>query len=577
MSTATATCNDARAAALLDRKLTLLRQRRELAEAKARVLYERSRPLLARKALDGDYAAFVQWAWQILEPGTLLRWGPHLDVLCTALQRQMEGDPHYRKLLIVLPPGTGKSIVLAACRDPFQWLFKPHKRTLYISADKDLASRDSRRARDILQSEEYQELLRQAHAMHGTPAWGFKADQNEKKNFENTENGFRWCLGMGDKVTGKRGDDMVIDDPLDAKEALRGTQERIARKMKESNETLGQVLKSRVNDQRKATFTLLMQRLDPDDPAGKAIASGDWKCIVLPMEYDPDLPAECGGPCAEDWRTEPGEVLFPALFPQSVRDELKSPPPNGLGEAQYQGQYNAKPSRKESGKYDPEWFTQVYDLDPRAMAKQLDEVAICCDATFKKTGTSYVCIEVWGRKTGPHRYYLLHEVRAKMGYAETREALKRLAEAWPATVMVIEDKANGSALIDELSNDLPIPVVPWNPHMSKEEREEVYARPALMARSVWLPSARYAKWIQDYIDEFVDMTSANDRRDTTSQMFAYWTQQPREAQGGFMTWYEQSVEGQRALEGAAPNKATVQADEVPQEETKLSTFDWGTG
>lgn len=553
MSAAVAECRDARAAALLDRKLTLLRKRREIAEAKAQALYERERPLLAQKAIEGDYAAFVKWAWKILEPGTLLRWGPHLDVLCTALQRQMEGDPRYRKLLIVLPPGTGKSIVLAACRDPFQWLFRPHKRTLYVSADGDLASRDSRRARDILQSEDYQALLQMAHQRHGTPAWEFKADQNEKRNFENTENGFRWCLGMGDKVTGKRGDDLVVDDPLDAKDALKGTPERIARKMKEANSTLGQVLKSRVNDQRKATFTLLMQRLDPDDPAGKYIASGDWKCIVLPMEYDPELPPECGGPCPEDWRTEPGEVLFPALFPKAVLDELKSPPPNGLGAAQFNGQYNGKPSRKESGKYDPEWFNQVFDLDPQEMAKQLDEVAISCDATFKKTGSSYVCIQVWGRKTGPHRYYLLHEVRAKMGYAETREGLKRLVEGWPATVVVIEDKANGPALISELNEAMAIPVVAWNPQGTKEEREEVYARPAFMAGSVWLPDASYCPWIGDYVDEFVDMTAANDRRDTTSQIIAYWTQAPRQAEGGFLTWFERSKEADRARSMEAPS------------------------
>lgn len=561
MSAALAECRDARAAALLDRKFEVLRKRREVAEAKAQALYERSRPLLAQRALQGDYAAFVQWAWAILEPGTLLRWGPHLDVLCNALQKQMEGDPRYRKLLIVLPPGTGKSIVLAACRDPFQWLFKPHKRTLYVSADGDLASRDSRRARDILKSEDYQALLAQAAELHGTPIWQFKGDQNEKRNFENTENGFRWCLGMGDKVTGKRGDDLVVDDPLDAKEALRGTPERIARKMSEANSTLGQVLKSRVNDQRKATFTLLMQRLDPDDPAGKYIASGEWKCIVLPMEYDPELPPECGGPCPEDWRTEPGEVLFPALFPKAVRDELKSPPPNGLGEAQYEGQYNGKPSRKESGKYDPEWFTHVYDLDPHALAKQLDEVAISCDATFKKTAksNSYACIQVWGRKAGPHRYYLLHEVRAKMGYAETREALRRLYEDWMPTVVVIEDKASGSALKEELELELPVPVVAWNPRGDKDEREEIYSRPAFMAGSVWLPRAKYAPWIGDYVAEHVDMTAANDRRDTTSQMLAYWVQAPREAEGSFMSWFEGSREAERAREPATEGRSSSPA------------------
>lgn len=566
MSTAVAECRDARATALLDRKITLLQKRRKVLEERARAVYLASRPLLAQKALQGDYAAFVQWAWHLIEPGTLLRWGRHLDVLCHALQKQMEGDPRYRKLLIVLPPGTGKSIVLAACRDPFNWLFRPHKRTIYVSAYSDLATRDSRRARDILKTDEYKALLARAAELHGTPEWDFEADQNEKRNFQNTAKGFRQCLGINDQVIGKRGDDMVIDDPIDVKKALRGTPERIQRNMDELSNTIGSVLKSRVNDQRKATLTLLMQRVDPDDPAGRFIRQGGWKTIVLPMEFDPELPAEMGGPCVEDWRSEPGELLFPALFPKAVLEELKQPPPNGLGEAQFQGQYNAKPSRKESGKYDPEWFNQVYDLDPRTMAKQLDEVAISCDATFKKTGSSYVCIQVWGRKTGPHRYYLLHEVRSRMGYAETRETLKRLVEGWPATVVVIEDKANGPALVDELNDALSIPVVPWNPQGSKEEREEVYARPAFMAGSVWLPDATHAPWVGDFISEFVDMTAANDRRDTTSQIIAYWTQRPKQQQGGFLSWFEGSQEAERARQGARGAARRDERQEADEED-----------
>lgn len=515
---------------LLARQAELLRRRQKVLETRAHLAYQLSRPVWADKVLAGGpgaYAAFVRWAWHILEPGTLLRWNWHMDVVCDAIQRQIEGDPAYRRLLLILPPGTGKSIMLAGCRDPYVWLTEPHRRTIYVSADDSLALRDSRRARNIIKSTDYQALLRQACERHELGEWELANDQNEKANFENTQRGFRQCLGMDSSVIGKRGDDLVIDDPLDAKKALRGTATAIEGRMKEANETIGGVLKSRVNDQETATITMMMQRLYPSDPAGMAIAAGGWKVIVLPMEYDPDLPKACGGPCAEDPRRVKGEILHPGKFSEKAVAELKEPPPNGLGLVQFQGQYNAAPSTKAAELYDPAWFTVVYHVAPHLFRRELKEVIVVCDATFKKTGTSNVCIEAWGRKDG--RFYLLHEVCRKMGYRETREELRRLTATWEPVAVVVEDKANGSALVDDLKEELDVPLVPFNPGTaSKFEREELYSVPAYAALSVYLPNALHAPWIGDYVAEHLSGGGMNDRRDTTSMALAYFRRSHRD-------------------------------------------------
>lgn len=508
----------------------LLRRHRELVEQRGRLQYQAARPHWARKVLEGGpgaYAAFVRWAWHILEPGTLLRWNWHMDVVCDAIQRQIEGDPTYRRLLLVLPPGTGKSIMLAGCRDPYLWLTQPHRRTIYVSADDELARRDSRRARNIIQSLEYQALMRTVAEKHGLEPWELADDQNEKANFENSVRGFRQCLGMTSSVIGKRGDDLVIDDAIDAKEALRGAEETIRARMAEASETIGSVLKSRVNDQDRATITMMGQRLHPSDPIGLAIAAGGWKVIVLPMEYDPQLGAEHGGPCAEDQRTVAGAILHPGKFSDRAIAELKEPPPNGLGLVQFEGQYNAKPSQKSSKLYDPAWFANTYHQAPAVMRREMDRVALVCDASFKKTGTSNVALEVWGKRQG--RLYLLHEVCRKMGYRETRAEIRRLVGAWTVDEVVVEDKANGSALVDDLGNShedeheppLGVPVVPFNPGTtSKVEREELYSVPAFAAGNVLLPEPQHAPWVGDYVAEHLGGTM-NDRRDTTSMAIAW--------------------------------------------------------
>jgi predicted phage terminase large subunit-like protein len=508
----------------------LLRRHREVVEQRGRLQYQAARPHWARKVLEGgpgSYAAFVRWAWHILEPGTLLRWNWHMDVVCDAIQRQIEGDPTYRRLLLVLPPGTGKSITLAGCRDPYMWLAQPYRRTIYLSANDGNATRDSRRARNIIQSPEYQELMRAAAEKHGMEPWKLAHDQNETTNFENSQRGFRQCLGMGSDVTGKRGDDLVIDDPMDAKEALLGTPETIERRMKEASDIIGSVLTSRVNDQETASITIMMQRLYPSDPAGMAIAAGGWKVIVLPMEYDPDLPDACGGPCVEDRRRVRGESLHPGKFPEHVIARLKQPPINGLGLVQFEGQYNAKPSQKSSKLYDAAWFANTYHQAPAVMRREMDRVALVCDASFKKTGTSNVALEVWGKRQG--RLYLLHEVCRKMGYRETRAEIRRLVGAWSVDEVVVEDKANGSALVDDLGNShedeheppLGVPVVPFNPGTtSKVEREELYSVPAFAAGNVLLPEPQHAPWVGDYVAEHLGGTM-NDRRDTTSMAIAW--------------------------------------------------------
>lgn len=509
---------DARRTALLQEQLALL-------EEAALLEYRRSRPTLAAQVLRGGpgaYAAFVRWAWHILEPGTLLRWGPHLDVLCDAIQRQIEGDRRYRRLLLVFPPGTGKSIVLAGCRTPYIWLTRGHSRSIYVSASDSLARRDSLRARNIIESTDYRDLLRQACALRGEQPWTLAHDRNQASDFENTQRGFRECMGIDSNVTGHRGDDLVLDDLMDAKEALKGTPDAVEARMASVSETIGAVLKTRVNDQRKATITLMMQRLHPHDPVGMAIRAGGWKTIVFPMEYDPDLPANCGGPCPEDWRTEPGQLLDPVRFPAEVVAELREPPPNGMGDVQFEGQCNAKPSFKLAEMYRSEWFTVVYDVDPRVMRDQMDMVIVVCDATFKKTGTSNCCIETWGRR-GLNAFYLLDEVCRKMGYRETREELRRATAKWRPEAMVVEDKANGPALIDDLSEELPVPIERFDPGTkSKAEREEINSVPAFAAGNVHLPTAAHAPFVSDYVQEHLAGGTMNDRRDTTSMAIAYF-------------------------------------------------------
>jgi len=146
------------------------------------------------------------------------------------------------------------------------------------------------------------------------------------------------------------------------------------------------------------------------------------------------------------------------------------------------------------------------------------------DCAFKGAAKSdFVVLQVWGRIGS--RKYLLDQVRARMDYPATRAALVALAARWPkAHLKLIEDKANGSALIADLIGAAS-GIVPYNPTTSKYARASV-AAVAFEAGDVLLPTPEFAPWVGAYIEELCGFGAGaahDDQVDATSQMFIRWS------------------------------------------------------
>ena len=96
-------------------------------------------------------------------------------------------------------------------------------------------------------------------------------------------------------------------------------------------------------------------------------------------------------------------------------------------------------------------MVSCYDVPP----SKFEQVIQSWDLAFKETRTSdYVVGQVWG-KIGANKY-LLDQVRRRMTFTETIAAMKALSDKWPeAIAKLVEDKANGPAVIDALKNQLP--------------------------------------------------------------------------------------------------------------------------
>lgn len=490
-------------------------------------------------------ADFVQRCWPELEPATPLQWGWHLQVISDALQRQIEGDPEYRRLLICVPPGSAKSLLVSVFAPAWEWLTNPGRRKLFLSNDDDLVRRDSRRTRDLLYSPTYQRLHALAIREYDAHPWAFAHDQNEKHNFENGARGGRACYSIDARITGKRADDVVIDDPVDAKEVVLGTPDQVEARLNTIREVISKVLPSRVNNRRTARWTLIMQRLHPADPAGWALEKG-WRPLVLPLEFDSDHPQRC----AEDPRSEPGEILHPGLFPAEVVEGLRSE----LG-GEFEIQYNQRPVRRAGGTFRREWFGRSYSEPPRILLRSCDEVWATVDAAKKRTATAdYYSVQIWGRRG--QQQFLLAAIRRRLDYPEFEALLDRviLALRGLLTGVLIEDTAHGTTYLQcwrapTEGREAPrvcatLPLVPFLPgetpgkDKSKEARA-LYAARAAESGQVCLPDADALStpllppdlvdpgWLECWLSEICAFPGGarKDQVDSWSQLALRWTLQ----------------------------------------------------
>jgi predicted phage terminase large subunit-like protein len=122
---------------------------------------------------------------------------------------------------------------------------------------------------------------------------------------------------------------------------------------------------------------------------------------------------------------------------------------------------------------------------PKDLPAKFDKVINSWDCTFKDTdGTDFVVGQVWG-KYGAN-VYLLAQIRARMSFTKTVSEVVILRTNWPRTrEVLIEDKANGPAVIDVLKGKVPA-LLPIEPDGSKLARAHAVTS-YWEAGNVWLP------------------------------------------------------------------------------------------
>ena len=267
-------------------------------------------------------AGFIREGWHLVEPLMPLVWNWHIDALCDHLEAVTRGE--ITRLLINVPPGTMKSLIVSVFWPAWEWgpaglAGLRYFTTSYII---DLAERDSRKMRDLVASEWFQER------------WGATCTltRTGEIDFENNSMGWRKAMAFT-SLTGGRGDRVIIDDPHSVKTAESIVQrEHVIRTFRES-------VPSRVMDPQTSAIVIVMQRLAEEDVSGVAIKLGlGYVHLMLPMEFERDRACETRIGF-KDPRTYDGEPLFPERWPREVIERDK----RTLGAFAWAGQYQQRP------------------------------------------------------------------------------------------------------------------------------------------------------------------------------------------------------------------------------------------
>lgn len=445
---------------------------------------------------------FTELAWHVIEPSTSFIGNWHLDVMAEHLEAVYRCQ--INDLLINMPPRHMKSIEVAVMFPAWVWTVEPSLKWLFSSYAQSLSVRDSVKMRRLVSSPWYQERWGNVFALTG--------DQNEKIKFENDKTGYRMATSVGGSNTGEGGDILVCDDP-------HNVEERESDVMREGAiDWWSNVMSTRINNPKKRRRIVVMQRVHEHDLSGHLLDQGGWHHLNLPAEYE-------GGKCIvtgcvfhwdKDPRKEEREVLWKERFGKAEIQQLKK----DLKEYGAAAQLQQRPAPAEGGILKRHWWKYwchagQEDTLPAVRVKQMDgsylEVRAVplpwgfdrevqsWDLAFKDlTTSSYVVGQQWG-KQGPD-CFLKDQVRGQFDFVSTLGAVRAFNQTHKLpSVKVVEDKANGPAIISSLRGEIP-GLIPKGVTGDKHARAAAYTH-VVHAGNCYLPHPQIAPWVETFINE----------------------------------------------------------------------------
>lgn len=429
------------------------------------------------------------------------------------------------RLMLFAPPRHGKSE--GASRRFPAWVFgkRPQSHFMATSYSSSLASRMNRDVQRVIDTPGYAEIFpnTKLNTQNVATLAGQPLRNSDIFEIVGPLGSYR-SAGVGGGIAGMGFEFGLIDDPVaNAQDAQSDAL------METLWEWYQQVFYTRQAPN--AGICIIMTRWVTDDLAGRLVeqmkegTGEDWKVVSFPALAE-----------ADEENRKQGEPLCPARY---NKERLKAIEKT-IGSYAWSALYQQRPGPK-GGIIFKRSKWKYWKVLP-----QLEEIILSVDCTFKDLqDADFVAIGAWGR-VGADKY-LLKRTRERMGFSATVMAVKTMHALFPTCVAVlIEDKANGSAVIETLKAAVP-GVIAVEPHGGKIAR--AYAiQPEQEAGNLYLPDPEIDPDIETYLGEASAFPGGahDDEVDQTTQAVNWF--RLRSDTMGMLHFIEQEVAAKLAKE-----------------------------
>jgi len=407
-------------------------------------------------AIKNDFMAFVKYVWPDFIEGS------HHKIMADKFNKVATGE--LKRIIINMAPRHTKSEFSSYLLPAWMIGRNPKLKIIQATHTTELAVRFGRKAKHLIDSEEYQKIY----------PTKLREDSKAAGRWETNEGGEYFAAGVGGSITGRGADLLIIDDPHSEQDALN------VNALDRTWEWYTSGPRQRL--QPGGIIVVVMTRWNMKDLTGRLInaqkeAKADqWEVIEFPAILPNNKPV-----WPEYWKLEELE---------SVKASL------AIGK--WNAQYQQNPTAEEGSIIKREWWNLwEKDLPP------LYHVIQSYDTAFlKKETADYSAITTWGvfyptEDSGPN-LILLDVVKDRFEFPELRRVALEQYNYWKPESVIVEGKASGMPLTFELRKQ-GIPVINYTPSRGNDKHARVNAvAPLFESGQIW---ATDDKFTEEVIEE----------------------------------------------------------------------------
>jgi predicted phage terminase large subunit-like protein len=431
--------------------------------------------------------AYAAYQWPGYKPA------PHHRLIARHLEAVERGD--IKRLMIFMPPRAGKSMLVSEFFPAWYLGRNPNHYLIAATYAQELADDFGRKVRNQIADPAFRLVF---------PGVALSGDSQASKRFHVTSyeggpSGAYFATGIGGPMSGRGSHLLLVDDAVKNREEAESAAIRQRNKDWFTSTAYTRLMPG-------GRIVVVMTRWHSDDLAGWLLETQpheNWTVLNLPAIAEVN----------DEIGRKPGEALWPESFPLEVLEKIRA----SIGSRDWTALYQQRPAPAEGGIFKAHWFAR-YDK-PK---EKYDQVVQSWDTASKagELNDPSVCLTFGVRQDG---FDLLQAMVRRLEYPDLKLLVTRQAGDWSPNAILIEDKASGMQLLQDLKRETQLPLIGINPEKDKITRA---AAVSAMVEAGKLALPTHAPWLTDFEMELMTFpNAANDDQVDALTQFLSWSKQ----------------------------------------------------